>query len=272
MKKTLCFLALLFSFTLSKGQQSFLFKINYLPNHIYVSNERSETQMRFSDVGAKKGEHNSQSLTQMFSDETTLNMTTGRINNTQAFPVVMKFDYVKMEMNGSPVNAFFKDDLIAGNIIGEYKYGELKIDSIPNLPVDSFSVKKTMIIINAIQKNIDFPKQALYINDSFQLKTKFTLMTQTESEFNINVTYSLKNIKNGNAYFDIKESADNENSEFLKNLRLACEGTGQMVFDITNNVITDYNLTTKVKYTPGGGSGNIEVKSDVINHTSVATQ
>jgi len=144
MKNPILILTLLFSFTLSKAQQSFLFHIKFSPNNLYELNivNGMNMKMNFSGDSASMARIKAKGikLPMIMINETSMNadIKTGDIKSNNNFPIVLLFkdQATKKTVNGAESNDP-PNPIIGISIYGQYTTdGKMRIDSISGKTID----------------------------------------------------------------------------------------------------------------------------------------
>jgi hypothetical protein len=180
------------------------------------------------------------------------NIKTGQTGTNSIFPVVTSFKVdqlnIKVGEKDIPMPAKTNVETIIYGHVGPD--GKLKADSLNGKNVKDTSEKKITQLMNSIQNKIKFPDEALKIGDTFTQDVPINLPMAGNGSGNTNIkaVYKLISISNGQAYFDIIQTADINLD--LKGIVIAIKGngTGKLIYSIKDSFPLDYtsNLNLKV--------------------------
>jgi len=243
------FLIVVFCFWLVpvKAQRSILFKIKYIPNHIYQSDVSmtSNIEMHFenlskedSDKMIKKGITNPLMLsTSTLSD---LTISAGTLSAQNTFPIIFKFNDVKETgtLNGEEMPG--GSTAISGHSIcaTSTQTNDLHLDSVSGKPLDTSLRKGLIAMFNAMANELHLPEKTIKSGDTFTQEIPFNMtISGADAAIKITATYKLISIKKGLANFDIDQSSvfGMNNTESSQTLIGKGGGHGEMTYDIKRN-------------------------------------
>jgi hypothetical protein len=274
MKKTAIIFCLTLSFGLSKAQQSFLFKIKYLPAHIYESAVTTDMNMEmiFSGDSAtmkkikEKGIKSPMEMTTKSDME--FDVETGVLKSGEMFPIVL---YYKKIDSRSVLNGNEKDDaanpMLGQKIYAQYSTdGKIKVDSIPGKEIDDQLKEVFANTLDKLLNTMHFPDSPLKIGDTFAQDIPFNMpIAGMNIGLTIKVIYKLTSVENNIAYFDLDESLDMDITQTQNGLSVKGSGAGQgkMTYDIKGNFSPTRTATLKMKYTMLAGKITVSTSANV---------
>ncbi len=243
---------ILLSATFLKAQESILFKIKMLPDHIYSSDMKmSMNMMMTAPLTGKKSTTKPKPAMDMKMESASVNINeTGSARSDGSFPftMTMKKLSAKMIMNGKETDMPGKQ--------AEQKFygvctrgGKLNIDSIPGIKVTD-SVKKAMLqTIKKAILNVDFPARKLKVGDTFTLKTPLDLPIMGASAKMMSVrNYKLVSIQNDKAYFNVAYTIAMDMNMKKGNMDMQGSGTEKLIYDINKNFAVGQQENMKIVY------------------------
>lgn len=182
-------------------------------------------------------------------------MTTGSVTSGNMFPARMVYDksIASQKMNG---NETIRDESLSGLIVeGFYDEGNIfRVDTVISARITEENKRVLKLAVESIQEKILFPDKPMKVGDSFhqQLPMEFPVAGLSVIKMVIVTDYTLKDITNGTAKFDIFQTLSLDLGIDQTNVISASgEGTGVSEFDMVNSVISRYesNLTMNMKVT-----------------------
>jgi len=257
--KKLLYLPLVFLALQLQAQQNVVFKIKYLPNHVYAGaiTMGFDIKANLSGDTATLKKMAAQGITQPLA--LSMNMKMEGATKTDApgtngnFPIKIgyKFDNLSLELNGNAV-PMPTDKLGEGvNIYGHVSAdGKISADSIGGKKIADTSDEKVAKLMNAIQKQINFPPHPMKIGETFTQDMPLNIpMAGNNININSKVVYTLVSIADGNANFDVQQSMDMSVPIAGASINLKGTGAGKLVYSIKDSFATDYNTTVDMKIT-----------------------
>jgi hypothetical protein len=261
MKKALLILSLILSFTFSKAQQAFLFKIKYLPGQVYQSDVTTNTNMEMNISGdsatMEKIKAKGIKLPMLIKTSTDMDVIikTGAPKADNTFPIAINYNNIisKKVMNGVE-STDGASPLIGQTIFGQYTTdGKIQIDSISGKTLnDEIKTVLTKTISNLINQ-LQFPDHALKIGETFTQDVPFSLpIAGLNMALTIKIIYKLKSVEKNMAYFDLDESMDMDMSMKKDNNNVTMKGTGigtgTMAYDIDKNLASSRSTNFKMNF------------------------
>ena len=230
----------------SVAQNEVLFQAKFKPNKTYITEMVNNMQMdmNFDIDSAKKKEIEGKGMKlPMHMDilqEMTLSTKTGAVAADKRIPMTMTYDKVEisMTMNGKEMK---QPNKFVGMQIKGYatEEGKVSIDAIEGNP-DAATKKALQKMISEVLRNVEFPNKAMKIGDSFTQEVPMEMpMNGTTLNMLTNMTYTLKEIKESQAFFDYTQSLSMNFKMEKGNTTATGSGRGTMIYDIPANYITD---------------------------------
>ena len=258
MKKIL-YLPLVFLAFQIQAQQNLVFKIKYLPNRSYdgAITMGMVVHVDLSGDTAILAKMKSQGLSSPLALNMDMKMDgttkTGAPDGNQTFPIKMgyKVGNLSLDLNGNSIPIPSEK---LGNGVSIYGHvgpdGKIKADSIGGAKMGDTSQEKVAKLMNAIQKQIQFPEHPMKIGETFTQDMPMSIpMGGNNMDLNSNVVYKLVSISDGNAYFDVQQSMNMSVPVAGATVNVSGAGAGKLVYSIKNNFATDYNTSINLKVT-----------------------
>jgi hypothetical protein len=255
--KNIIFLSLLLLGFKAEAQKGIIFKIKYLPNHTYSGaiNIAMNCNATLSGNDTIISKLTSQGITQPITADITLKMDgntqTSAVDADGTFPLTMKykFDDLSADINGNSIPIPTEKLGAGGSIYGHVgKDGKLKADSIGGKKMADTSEEKVSKMMNAIQKNIEFPDHPMNIGETFTQDMPLSVpMGGNSMDIDTKVVYKLVSVADGNAYFDVQQRMNMTIPISGSSIIINGTGTGKLVYSIKNNFATDYSSNLVIK-------------------------
>jgi hypothetical protein len=263
------------------AQDAVAFKIKYLPDHTYDMgattafnfNINFKGNQQMLDMLTKQGITQPMAVTGNIDKSFTIKTGAGQAD--QSFPLVINSNGGKtnITINGKEIPALQNMNLantnrtVYAHVDGQ---GHFEMDSIAGTPMAAKAMpdsnrKKISQMMNAFQNMVKFPDHPLKVGDSFTQRTPINLPTGGNNmNVDVEITYKLTRIENGNAYFDLDERLDVNLSVKKATIKLSGTGRGKMVYVINENFPSFQNSAIDMK---------IDVQADTaqINGTGTVT-
>ena len=230
----------------SIAQKEILFQVKFKPNKTYITDMVNNMQMEmdFDVDSAKKKEMESTGMKlPMHMDmlqEMSLSTKTGAVEADKRIPMTMTYDKVgiTMTMNGKEMKQ--PDKFVGMKIKGYATEGvKVSIDTIENNS-DAATKEAIQKMISQVLKSVEFPNKAMKIGDTFKQEVPMEMpVSGTTLSMLINVTYTLKEIKGTQAFFDYTQTLNMNFKIGEGNATASGSGTGKMTYDMPANYITD---------------------------------
>jgi len=286
MKKITCLITAIF-FTINvKAQQPLLFKVKYLPNHIYKMSMQRGMSVKMISPGKLKTKKNMPSNLLMQGTNTTMQtiIKTGGTAVDNSLPITMQITDMAVKLNAVKSKIPMPKNPFSGQLIyGQYDAdGKIHIDSITGKKVNERQSMAMAGIVNISQGHIKFPEKPMTIGDVFTQDTLFNIPGNGAAK--INATYALKlvDIKNNKAYFDInismKGNIPKDEITMIKGkiktqqneVNVTGSGTGKLIFDTEKNYTESKNEVLNIRSSQQTGNGkgavmNVKMTMDLKN-------
>ncbi len=240
---------LLFSYK-SYCQEEVFFKVQYLPEKIYIQSIVSTSKSEINYLGPeslleKIKEKNIENPNSTFKKTYLKSKNkTGKLAENN-FPITIEF------IGGE--NGIIPDDTVVFGKVIPGKTPTLDSISAPNMEADfkeSFfkSMKNTMAQIELPEKNVK-------IGESFSREMPLKMpIGKYNLELKNTIVYALKKVENNQAFFDISQTYYIISTGI--EMKAEGNGTGQIIYDIKNNFYLFYELKSTI---------NMEVQNDEMN-------
>ncbi|WP_128330432.1 hypothetical protein [Apibacter sp. HY039] len=203
--------------------------IKYKPSTTYTKEEKTFFSIEIQNLGKKKSKK--ESNTQKIEEKTKYILRTEKESEDFTIPFTLKL----VNAQESTIN-----DII---FKGKYKQGEYpQILSVENSSLD---IQKKETLKKLIQESL---KQSLLINkkikigDSFSTTIPFRYPGNNLSEMTLTTTYSLREIKEGKAFFDYIQNYKLNMNTYDTNASGAGTGKGKFIYDISHQYYISDNV------------------------------
>lgn len=280
MKKIIIVFAFLFSFSLSKGQQSFLFKIRYNPNNLYTMNmvNGMNMKMNFSGDSASMARIKAKGIKvpMIITSETNMDadIKTGNIKSGNSYPIVLLFKGQTTQKTINGVESNEPPNPMTGQaIFGQYTAdGKMQIDSISGKVLDEQTKQAIGSGISNMINQMQFPTTPMKVGDTFNQQVPFNLpMASADLKATIDIVYKLTSVDGNLAHFDLDESMDlnmsTEKNGTTLNVKGDGKGNGKLVYDIKDNYAASRNADLKMHYEMLVGKLTIDAEAEITSTT-----
>jgi hypothetical protein len=264
--KKIIILVLLFTAVKVSAQKAVLFKMEYEPQRTYnilmniKANINADLSGNAEIIDKLKQGGFTLPLVAIMSTTTTGTTKTGALAVDKSFPIMMSFQagQPNMTLNGKslplpmtqmPTTTIYAHVLADGRMIG---------DSVSGKKTDT-SGKKALQMMNTVQKQIKFPNHRMHVGDTF---TQDMPMNLAGNSVDSKVVYTLVNIADGKAFFDMVQTIDMKLNIKQGQLAIAGSGTGKMIYSIKDNMPVSYIST--VNMTANGDISSVIVKGTMV--------
>jgi len=246
MKKNISFLLVLIHILCNgQTQEEITFRVEYQPETKYyqttVQRSRSETKYSGTDKIIQLLKRNGVQNPTIIDDELKIEsvLTTGKTKDSTSFP--LQIEFVKTTNNEISQN------ILEGAVIyGHGTNGNMPtLDSIISDMLDEDFKQKLLEATQNTFSQLTFPNKKLKPGESFsQASTLSIPIAGLTVEMNINTEYKLLNITNGIAFFDVHQIDTMHLNTKQYSLNAAGYGTGQLLFDVSNKYLQQFQLET----------------------------
>ncbi len=274
MKKLLWIIPIVLLFSCNYSNSDVLnFKVEYKPDCVYkqTMTDKTQTETKYDATPEvlqtlkDKGIQNPSKLNNNISVLITLK--TGKLGPQNIYPFTM--NYIKTESKDGkkeiPDNTFFYGTDTLGRVP--------MIDSVSPLPDMTADAKKKLVsaVQDMLQESCG-PEKKLKVGEQFTREAPMNVdMGFTKLRMTVTSTYSLKNIANNVATFEITQVYALNST--IKNHTFKADGVGKgnIVYDISDNYYKDYaiNMTLNMSMDNGGIFANIKTDSNIDIQTSL---
>lgn len=235
------------------AQKGILFQVKFKQNKNYITEMLNDMQIEvdFDGDSAKKkqmeasGAHFPIHMSML--QEITMSTKTGQVTTDKRIPMTMTYDKVAMttSMNGEKMK---QPEKLAGMKIKAYAMedGKISIDTVEG-NLDMAIKAELQKMITQLFGNVEFPNKAMKIGDTFTQEVPMEMpMNKNIINMLIKVTYTLKDIKNSQAFFDYTQSLDMNMKIAEDNSTATGSGGGKMIYDIPASYVTDTTGDTMI--------------------------
>lgn len=250
LSKNFCLLAFGFIISVQQSiaQNEILFQVKFSPNKTYVTDMTNSIDMDMNfDVAPEKkkqmeGAGMKFPMHMNMLQEMTISTKTGVVAPDKRIPITITYDKVGITMNvngqemkqpnsfvGMKINAFATEA------------GKLMIDSIEG---NSSAATKEALEKMLLQmlRNVELPNKTMKVGDTFTQEVPMELPVNGNNlKMLASVTYSLKEIRESQAFFDYTQSVNMNFNLGEGNSKASGWGKGKMVYDLRSEYITDTN-------------------------------
>jgi hypothetical protein len=261
MKKLFIFLLLSGAIFTSNAQEAFLFKIKFLPGHIYNSVIQSNMNMEMNVTGDSAGMARLKAkgiklpMTIGTESKSSYTIKTGSVKSDQSYPIMLTVNSygTKKTVNGAVTNSD-PNPMLGQHVYGEYNAdGKMDLDSISGTVLNDQIKQAILKSINSMINQLHFPDSPLKIGDTFTQDIPFKLpLGIVNLNATIKIIYKLTTVKNNRAYFDMDESMSMDmyqgQNEVTMTVKGSGKGMGTLVYDINNNFAPLRNANLKMNY------------------------
>lgn len=239
----------------AQKKMSFTGIMTYQPEKKYVSSMKTNSQVEINfdadEAFLEQIQASGMSLPMAVEaiQQITTSVTTGKRASNGDIPFTLTYDEFKniQKMNGQEMSQPnpFEDTRIEGRTNAA---GKFEIDSIyGNLqPAIKEGIESMM---KSIQQEITFPEKPLKIGESFMQEVPLEVPTAGAGPIKvlIKTNYTLKEIKNGSAFFDLAQDVTLDMSIEQNNATANGTGVGKMVFDMKEAYATSFNSNLTIQ-------------------------
>jgi hypothetical protein len=246
---------------LTSAQRKVLLKVDMAPNKTYKGRMVNDINIKMNAKGDSammarlKEEGTTFPIAMLMNQHINTTIKTSARRNDKRIPLVITYDSFKVDqsINGQPHN-FDQPNPFANTIIRGSTNGDGKI-SIDTVEGEIDEVVKTSIqqLINNIQGNIKFPDSEIKIGDSFDQEVPMDLpIPNVQSKMVLNIHYTLKEIKDDQAIFDLQQKIHLEmnmsDKERSANGAGSGSGAGTMTFDMRKKIVAKSEADTQYQF------------------------
>ncbi len=249
MIKKLTFVLLILISITSCAQESVTFKTKFKPNKIYKTQLKttSHTEIEFIADQEIMDRIKSQGIELPMITESETNMatdiTTQNLDENGEFPATMEYGKMISTTTISGKTTTEEKPYSGMKILGKYDIeNKFKVDTIIGDKVSQQMKNVLKTTLESVQQAIKFPEKLMKVGETFNSEIPMTIPMEGMNPISvkINMEYLLIEIKNGKAFFDIKQTVGLDMSQEQLNVIASGTGTGTSEFDIEENYLTKY--------------------------------
>ncbi|WP_339608263.1 hypothetical protein [uncultured Roseivirga sp.] len=258
MIKKLTFVLLILTSMASWAQESVVFKTKFKPNKKYKTQVKttSYTEIEFIADQEIMDRLKSQGVELPIITESETNMSTDiithELDKNGEFTATM--EYGKMisntTINGKTTT---EEKPYSGmKILGKYDVdNKFKVDSIIGEKVSQQMRTVLKTTLESVQQAIKFPEKPMKVGETFTSEIPMTIPMEGMNPISvkIDIEYLLTEIKEGKAFFNIKQTVGLDMSQEQLNIIASGTGAGTAQFDIKENFLTKYQSELSMSMT-----------------------
>jgi hypothetical protein len=266
------------------AQQTFLFRIKFLPKHNYASTVHTsmDMQMTMSGTEQQMKEMEKQGVKQPITitsiSDKNLNIITGSVSDQNVFPFKLKYVAFtsKMLINGEEK----KDESpLTGNVIYGHTNleGKSNIDSIPGKIINENLKNAITLMVNSLQGLVKFPDKPLNVGESFSQDIPLTIpVAGINMQMTIKINFKLISVTDNMANFDLDETlvfdmkTNEENVNFIG--RGSGKGSGKLIYSIKDNYPVNMDQALDFNFNIDTKDMKIDAKAkSLASHKTIVT-
>jgi len=249
MIKNLTFILLILISITSCAQESVIFKTKFKPSKKYKTQVKttSHTEIEFIADQEIIDRIKSQGIELPMITESETNMATDintqNLDENGEFSATMEYGKMITTKTISGKTTTEEKPYSGMKILGKYDIeNKFKIDTIIGDKVSQQMRNVLKTTLESVQQAIKFPEKPMKVGESFNSEIPMTIPMEGMNPISvkINMEYLLTEIKNGKAFFDIKQTVGLDISQEQLNVVASGTGTGISEFDIKENYLTKY--------------------------------
>jgi hypothetical protein len=249
MIKNLTFILLILISITSCAQESVIFKTKFKPSKKYKTQVKttSHTEIEFIADQEIIDRIKSQGIELPMITESETNMATDintqNLDENGEFSATMEYGKMITTKTISGKTTTEEKPYSGMKILGKYDIqNKFKIDTIIGDKVSQQMRNVLKTTLESVQQAIEFPEKPMKVGESFNSEIPMTIPMEGMNPISvkINMEYLLTEIKNGKAFFDIKQTVGLDISQEQLNVVASGTGTGISEFDIKENYLTKY--------------------------------
>jgi hypothetical protein len=265
----------------SCSQEGILFKDIFKPNKNYstksIKSTVSEIDVEADQETLDKFRNNGYELPMVVQEEINVsaNFVTNEMQTNGEFFATVQYGKITFKTS---INGKIKEEekpYSGIKVLGRYnKENEFLVDSIYGVQVSAQTKYQLASEIKSNRMSVQFPEYPLKLNDSFEYKISETTPIQGMNPIrtNIIIKFTLVQIKEGNAYFDITQITNLDSKQEMIKLENDVLGTGKLVYNINEEIITEFITENSIEiiYTLNDKvSMKLKLKSHIIFNKSL---
>lgn len=247
--KKLTFTLFILISIISCAQENVIFKTKFKPNKKYKTQVKtiSYTEIQFKADKEIIDQLKSQGIDFPMITESETNMSTEiiteKFDKNGELPATMNYGKIisKSLINGKET---IEEKPYSGiKILGKYdSENKFKVDSIIGDNVSQQMRNVLVMALENVQQTIKFPERSMKVGDKFNSEIPMSIPMEGMNPITVKIDmeYTLTEIKDGKAFFDIKQTVGLHMGQEQLNVVANGTGTGSSEFDINKNYLTKY--------------------------------
>lgn len=258
MIKNLTFVLLLLISIRSFAQESVTFKIEFKPNKTYSTQLKTISYTEIEFVADQE------IIDRIKGRGVELPMITESETNMATYIITQNFDKNGELPATIEYGKMTSTTIIGGKttteekpysgmkILGKYDIeSKFKVDTIIGNKVSQQMRDVLKTTLENVQQAIKFPEKSLKVGETFNSEVPMTIPMEGMNPISIKIKmeYLLTEIKDGKAFFDIKQTIGLDMSQEQFNVIASGTGTGTSEFDIKENYLTKYKSEVPIDMT-----------------------
>ncbi|MFV8226111.1 hypothetical protein [Christiangramia aquimixticola] len=258
--KKISFLILLIS-NFAFSQEGFRFENDFKPNseYLFKMNTQGITEVDFVGDSILLANFKNRGvelpIISKNESEVTVKTTTGKMDSQNRISAVIEYgDVINIALvNGEVIE---QKRPISGTIAyGKYlENNKFQVDSLINPSKTQESLEMIKNMISELQQQIEFPDRKLHVGETFKNIIPFSIPIKGMNPVQISIStdYTLKEVKNEIAKFDLILSVELKGENEQLDLMVKGEGKGISEFNINDKITSNFssdmtmNMTIKV--------------------------
>lgn len=239
MKRKIFLIVILIMSIYSFGQTTFNFKGIIKPEKKYsqtmVVNSSMQVSYTTDSIPLKNKKLGNESITSVSKV-----LTTKKKNKNNHFEAIIEFGEVSSTSNLKKVLNAISNTIVKGNYIENNIF---KVQSVTNEKMDDKTKELIKYSLENVKPEIEFPNNSLKIGDSFEHNMPMKIPIDKNNPVNLIIkkTYTLKEVNNNIAVFDLSELIFLDTNFKGENILAYGNGSGIVEFNIAENQIVKNN-------------------------------
>ena len=247
-RKIIVILSLFVSFC-SFSQEGISFKDNFKPGKNYSTNSIESTITRI-DVETDQEtldqlKNNGYELPMVIEEETNIsaNFATNEMQENGEFLGSVQYEKITIKNSINGKTNIEEKPYSGTKILGKYnKENEFMVDSIVGVKISEQNKQQLTSEIKIRRTSTSFPEYPLKLNDTFEYDISETTSVPgfKPIQTKIKIKFTLIEIKDGKAYFNIVQTTNLEFEQDDVKLISNENGEGKLIYDIKEEIITEF--------------------------------
>lgn len=261
MRNQLTFILLILLSITSCAQESVVFKTQFKPNKNYKTQLKttSYTEIEFIADQEIMDRIKSQGIELPLITESETNMATDiithNLNENGEFPATLEYGKMISKTTISGKTTTEEKPYSGMTVLGKYDIeNKFKVDTIIGDKISKQMRTALKTTLESVQQEIEFPEKPMKIGDKFNIEVPMSIPIEGMNPVSVKIDmeYLLTEIKEGRAFFNIKQIVGLDMIQEQSNVVASGTGTGISEFDIKENHLIYFktelpmNMTIKV--------------------------